>query len=145
MALAADEPLVGQMGQSIGGAVEEIERGDHEAGARKFAEEVALGPGAWELMPQEQRDIMIGNAETFAGETRDPEGVSIDLDGLHRVTGRVLLTQGDQSPPFFPKIIARVAEAIETAEVRTIPGAGHAPQLTHPAHYVEVVSEFVGG
>jgi pimeloyl-ACP methyl ester carboxylesterase len=54
----------------------------------------------------------------------------------------VLLTQGDQSPPFFSKIIARLGETIDGAEVKTLPGAGHIPHMTHPAEYVSTISRF---
>jgi hypothetical protein len=44
----------------------------------------------------------------------------IDLDALAAVSCPVLLTQGDQSPPFFAAIISRLAEAIDRAQVTTI-------------------------
>jgi pimeloyl-ACP methyl ester carboxylesterase len=71
----------------------------------------------------------------------DPEWADVDLDAFSRITVPVLLTQGDQSPPFFSKIIAQLAEAIEGAEVRTLPGAGHVPHMTHPAEYVAVLRD----
>ena len=52
------------------------------------------------------------------------------------------LTQGDQSPPFFSRIIAQLAEAMDSAEVRTLPGAGHVPHMTHPAEYLAVIDQF---
>ncbi len=85
------------------------------------------------------------NADTFAGEAADPAWADIDLDALSGITFPVLLTQGDQSPPMFAKIIARLAAAMDNAEVRTLPGAGHVPHATHPADYVAVISRFAAG
>ena len=142
MALVADDPVVAQVGERVGAVVSLIDRGDAEGGARLFVEEVALGPGAWELMPLEERAAMAANAGTFVGETRDPDWAVLDLDGLAAVSCPVLLTQGDQSQPFFAAIISRLAEVMDRAQVTTIPGAGHVPHQTHPAEWVTVVREF---
>lgn len=141
LALVADDPLVAQTGARIGEVVKLIEDGSEEAGAQRFAE-LALGPGMWEMLPPENRERMITNASTFAEETRDQAGFGVDLDALAALECPVLLTKGDQSPPFYAAIIAQLAEAAPRAEVRTIPGAGHLPHATHPAEWVGVVSDF---
>ncbi len=125
----------------MGPVLELIARGEAEAATRKFVENIIVGPDAWELMPEEERASMV-NAHTFAGEALDSAWAEIDLDGLKVIAFPVLLTQGDQSPPSFSKILARLANAIESAEVRTLPGAGHLPHMTHPAEYVAVISRF---
>ena len=145
MSLAADDPVVAEVGQAIGPVLELIERGEAEAAARDFVENIALGPGAWELMSQEERVSMVTNAHTFVGELGDPEWAEIDLAALGDIAFPVLLTHGDQSPPFFSKIIARLEQAIDGAEVRTLPGAGHVPHMTHPAEYLAAISRFVAG
>ena len=81
--------------------LELIERGEAETAAREFVENVAVGPGAWEMMTPEERASLVANADTFAGEQRDPEWADADLDAFSRITVPVLLTQGDQSPRFF--------------------------------------------
>jgi pimeloyl-ACP methyl ester carboxylesterase len=145
LSLAADNPVVAQVGEAVGPVLELIERGEAEAAARDFVENIALGPGAWEMMPETDRALMVTNADTFVGEQRDPAWADIDLDALSGITVPVLLTQGDQSPPFFSKIIARLAEAMDSAEVKTLPGAGHVPHETHPAEYLAVIDTFVRG
>jgi pimeloyl-ACP methyl ester carboxylesterase len=49
LALAADDPAVAQFGQGIAPVVSLIDRGEAEAGARLFAEQV-VGPETWDLM-----------------------------------------------------------------------------------------------
>jgi pimeloyl-ACP methyl ester carboxylesterase len=144
LSLAADDPAVAQLGEVIAPVLELIERGESEAAARDFVENI-VGPGAWEMMPEAERASMAANADTFAGEARDSAWADIDLDGLGGITVPVVLTQGDQSPPFFSRIIARLAEGMDSAEVRTLPGAGHVPHMTHPAEYVAVINRFVAG
>jgi len=145
MSLAADDPAVAQAGEAMGPVLELIERGEAEAAARHFVEDIALGPGAWEMMAQQERDSMAANAHPFAGEALAPAWPDIALAGLGVVAFPVLLTQGDRSPPFFSKVIARLAEAIDGAEVRTLTGAGHVPHMTHPGEYVSTISRFAAG
>lgn len=132
MSLAADDPIVAEVRERVASVVEQIERGQAEAAARDFVDNIALGPGAWEMMPEEDRAAMVGLADTFAVEQRDPAWADIDLDALSDIRFPVLLTQGGESPPFFSKIIARLAELIEGAEVSTLSGAGHVPHITPP-------------
>ena len=145
LSLVADDPVAAQVGEALGPVLALIGRGEAEKAAHDFVENIALGPGAWELMPPEERAAMAANADTFAGEALDPAWVDIDLDGLGGIAFPVLLTQGDQSPPFFSKVVAQLAEAIPSVEVRTLPGAGHVPHLTHPAEYVAAVGRFAAG
>lgn len=145
LSLAADDPVVTEVNEAMGPVLELIERGETDAAARDFIENIALGPGAWEMLSQEERASMTANAHTFAGEQLDSGWAEINLDTLGGIAFPVLLTQGDQSPPFFSKVIARLAEAIDSAEVRTLGGAGHVPHMTHPAEYLSVISRFMTG
>ena len=69
----------------------------------------------------------------------------IDLDRMVAESCPVLLTQGDQSPPFFAAIISRLAELIHCVQVTTISDAGHVPHQTHPTEWLVVVTEFARG
>jgi pimeloyl-ACP methyl ester carboxylesterase len=118
-----------------------IADGDHEGAARQFVEEVAFGPGAWENeLPPEMRAIFVHNAPTYLDELQDPRQLRIDVDALSHLELSVLLTQGSESRPTFPGVIDRLLELIPRASRETIDGAGHAPQLTHPERYAEVVT-----
>ena len=141
VSLAADDPAVATFGAAVTPVLELIGRGEPEAAAREFVE-IVLGPGAWEMLPERERATMVRNADTFAGEALDPAWADIDLDALSGISVPVLFTQGDRSPPMFAAIIARLSAATDSAEVRTLPGAGHVPHATHPADYVAVVSRF---
>lgn len=136
-------PTLEDVGRRVGAVAQRIASGDHEGAAKQFAETVALGPGAWALLPPENQRTMIDNAPTFLDETRDPEALTLDLGALRQCDRPVLLTAGDQSPPPFAPVIRKVAEALPRAEVVTLAGAGHIPQVTHPERYVEAVVAFV--
>lgn len=139
------QPLLGEVQATVQAVLARLGRGDTEGGARQFVEEVALGRGAWGQLPQPLRETMIQTAPAFAAEQRDPDWASVDPAELSRLQRPLLLTQGDQSPPWFPGIVAKLAEVADGAQVRTYPGAGHAPHLTHPEDYLVAVSGFLVG
>jgi pimeloyl-ACP methyl ester carboxylesterase len=147
VAIVADDtevqPLMREVQVKIQSVLEQLAAGDISGGTRRFVEEVALGPGVWEQLPEEARQRAVRNASTFLDEQRDPKWASLNLTGLSGFSSPVLLTQGDHSPRWFSKIIATLAQAMEGAEVRTIPGAGHVPHETHPGDYVATLADFL--
>jgi pimeloyl-ACP methyl ester carboxylesterase len=144
MSLVADDaelgPMFAETNATLSDVIARVERGDVEGGTRQFVEEIALGPGAWDVLPEEIRETGIRNAPAFVGEQCDPEWASIDPSALARLEVPVQLTEGDQSPPWFPAIVAALAESIDGAQVRTFAGAGHAPHLTHAEDFVASLS-----
>jgi pimeloyl-ACP methyl ester carboxylesterase len=137
------QPLLGEVQTTVQSVLARLAGGDIEGGARQFVEEVALGPGAWEQLPEPLRKTMIETAPAFVAEQRDPNWASVDLAELSQARCPVLLTQGDQSPTWFLGVIAKLAEGIDGAEVRTYRGAGHAPHITHPNDYLATITDFL--
>jgi pimeloyl-ACP methyl ester carboxylesterase len=129
--------------ERISAVVSLLSSGDLPGGARQFVETIAFGPGAWSGLPREVRDTFVGDAPTWLDEIRDPEALEIDLTGLRGFAAPALLTIGDQSPPFFPRVVEKVAAAMRRAEMRSYEGAGHVPHLSHPELFVRLVKEFV--
>lgn len=136
-------PLMKELQGRFDSVVAQLRAGDIAGGTRRFVEEIALGPGAWEQLPEEVRQRNMNNAPTFLDELQDAEWANLDVSALSSFSSPALLTQGDQSPPWFPKIMSKLAGAIDGAERLTFAGAGHVPQLTHPHEYVRAVVEFV--
>ena len=116
--------------------------GDAAGGARLFAETVAYGPGAWEIIPPDRRQVMVNNAPTFLDEMRDPGAWTADLAALAAIPCPILLTTGDQSLPFWSPVVAKLAAVLPQAQTRVIPGAGHVPQSSHPEEYGATVTAF---
>lgn len=130
-------------GTRIAAVVDLLASGDVARGARAFVETVALGPGAWDGLPQEVHETFLFNAPTWLDEMRDPGAMELDLDHLGEFPAPALLTMGDQSPPFFPLVVSRIAAALPHAETHTYAGAGHVPHLSHPEDYLRVVTTFL--
>jgi pimeloyl-ACP methyl ester carboxylesterase len=129
--------------RKFGEVRQRLERGDDADGAQYFVERVALGPGMWAQLPPEMQNIAVRNAPTFLGELRDSDAFRVDLDLLKQLAAPVLLIQGDQSPAFFAPIIEVLAGTLPNARRHLMPGAGHAPHMTHPDDYVSVVRDFL--
>ena len=147
ISLVADDAeirvLLEAVDASVSAVRERIERGDARGAAEQFVEEIALGPGAWGLLPQPLRETMVDSASSFAAEQQDPAWADLDLGALEASTFPLLITQGDESPPLFAPIVAELGDVIGHAEVHTYRGAGHAPHLTHPGEYLAAVKDFL--
>ncbi len=84
----------------------------------------------------------MNNAPTFLDELQDAKWADLDVSALSNFSSPALLTEGDQSPPWFPKIMSKLAGAIDRAERLTFSGGGYVPHQTHPDEYVRAIVEF---
>ena len=116
----AAQPFLAGFGERIGAVVAMLAAGDNAGAAEQFVEQIALGPGQWQLLPPPVRQTFIDNASTFLDEANDPEALTIDVSTLSNYEGRALLTQGDASPPFFAMILDKVAPALVGAKRLTL-------------------------
>src|SRR5262249_6548262 len=98
-------PGLAAVQQRIGAVIETLSAGQMEAGARQFVETIAFGPGMWDQLSPEMRKTFVFNASTWQDEMREPAAFTIDLDRLSVFGGALLMSQGDQSPPFFGAIL----------------------------------------
>ncbi|MFJ5547506.1 alpha/beta fold hydrolase [Streptomyces sp. NPDC093225] len=147
--VAADDPAAAAQLRSAGTAIEAVlehlRRGHDTEGARLFVEEVAMGPGAWDALPEAVQDRFVRHAQTWRDEQEDPEWGALDLDALADCRVPVLLSGGTESPAWFAPLLDRLAAALPRARRHTFEGAGHIPHMTHPREYAELVTRFAGG
>ncbi|MGE3910358.1 MAG: alpha/beta fold hydrolase [Chloroflexota bacterium] len=123
--------------------LEKLSRGDDEEGFRQFVDEIALGPGAFQHIPDEMRRQYIRNAPTFMDEQRDSDWANIDMDALADISVPVLLTKGDQSPRLLQAVLEALSRRLNRAEVVSVPGAGHLPHVSHPEAYAALMRSFI--
>lgn len=135
--------VIAQTNEPMAAVLDELRAGNVDVGARRFVEEVALGPGMWEQLPEPVQNTFKANASTFLNEAADAGSDTIDLDAVASYAGPVLLTEGDQSPPFFSVILDKLQHALKKSQRATYEGAGHVPHMTHPDNYVEKVTAFI--
>jgi pimeloyl-ACP methyl ester carboxylesterase len=69
--------------------------------------------------------------------------MALELQRLSAFRSPALLSSGGQSPPFFPLVVQRIAQALPHARQNVFQQAGHVPHVTHPVEYIRVVTEFI--
>ncbi|MPZ71411.1 MAG: alpha/beta fold hydrolase [Actinobacteria bacterium] len=133
-------------GRETESVVELIEAGDHRAAARHFIEDVALGPGAWDQLPERVTTILETNAPTFLDESPEPfEMTSIDRAALAATTVPLMISYGTESPELLPAAAKELARLVPVARLEVIAGAGHVPHMTHPEAWVTTLMDFYTG
>ena len=135
-------PLLAEVNARIAAVIELLEAREHEAAAQRFVETIAFGPGAWNELPRDLRETFVFNAPAFLDECRDPEQLSIDLASLGGFPHPAQLSDGTESPPFFPRVIGLIVDALARGRRYTFPDAGHVPRISHPDAYAEAVRAF---
>lgn len=141
--VAEVQPALAVVRQRMDAVAALLRSGDMTGGARRFVESIAFGPGAWDQLPQATRDTFVANAPTWLDELQEPESLSLDLQRLAAFQAPALLSQGGQSPPFFPAAVERVAAALPHARRYRFEQAGHVPHRSHPDEYIRVVTDFI--
>lgn len=151
-----EPPMVGLLEQDPGSASEAhqwlgaiarlratIEAGNRESAARTIVESFSVQAGAWDRLPPEVRALAQRQVGLWADEFADREAVEPDREGLRDLLIPVLLTTGEQSPPFLHRIVQQLAGILRNATQKTLLGAGHAPQVTAPDLYLGVLGTFL--
>ncbi|MGH2837202.1 MAG: alpha/beta fold hydrolase [Thermoleophilaceae bacterium] len=123
--------------------IEQIEAGDSAGGAFRFVEELALGPGGWEMLPEQIREAFVNNATTFAAEQRDPGWSDLNLAAIIDHGHPLLLTHGTTSPDWLLITQEALIAALPHAETAIIEGAGHSPHMSHPDDFSPVLRTFL--
>jgi esterase len=93
--------------------------------------EAALGPGGWEALPAEVRDLFTANAPAIVAEV---EGLNADLDeaALSAIEYPTLLVSAAESPEPVRRIAARLASLLSNVEEARVEG-GHLIDPADPA------------
>jgi pimeloyl-ACP methyl ester carboxylesterase len=120
------------VGELVGGSVAH--------GVARFVNEVAIGPGAWAMLPEGVRAANVANVDTFLEMLEHPGWDELDRQALAAVDVPILLTDGDQTVPWLRRISEVLGGSLPGAQRRTLAGAGHVPHLTHPDVFVGAVT-----
>jgi pimeloyl-ACP methyl ester carboxylesterase len=145
--VVADDPVamagLQPMMASTDAVLDHLRKGEDESAARLFVEEIALGPGMWDKLPEHLRETFVANAQTWLDEQTDPGWAELDMAALSACTAPVLLCAGSTSPEWFSTVLDRLAEALPQAQRHTFEGAGHIPHVTHPQEYAATLTRFL--
>jgi pimeloyl-ACP methyl ester carboxylesterase len=145
--LLADQPSTADIGRLFFEGIDQIcdlvHRGETMLAARTVVEVFSPVPGAWDRLPASVRSEFAGRMDRWVEEYRDPDSVRPVPSELAEVLLPVLLTSGSQSPPFLGEIRTALARLLPNVTELDVPGAGHAPHVTHPASYAGILLSFL--
>ena len=130
----ATEALRAQVAALIG-------NGAIDAGLEKFVDSVSM-PGIWRRSRPSFRTMAIDNAGTLPKQFRDP------LPAYTRAAAReigcpTLLIEGEKSPRMYRDNVAALAGWMGHVDKRSIAGASHGMNVSHPAAFNRLIQAFV--
>jgi esterase len=125
----------------IADAVERVRRGDVEAGLRSFYA-YAVGPGSWDQLTEERKQIGRDNALTLRGQINEGR-TPYSRASAEAVRAPTLLVRGALTRPAFVEVIDGLGSAIPDARIVTIPEAGHPMNRENPSAFNAAVLEFL--
>jgi pimeloyl-ACP methyl ester carboxylesterase len=138
--LGADAPLPSATEALRARAADLIEQGDIEAGLELFVDSVSM-PGIWRKSPAGFRRMAIDNAATLPMQFRDPLPAYTEAAAA-AIACPTLLVAGAKSPRMYRDNVAQLAAWIPDAAARTMAGASHGMNVTHPAEFNRLVEAF---
>ena len=121
----------------------DLAKGDRDAALRTYVEAVA-GPGRWELMRPDWKQILFDNAATAI---RPEERASLSCEAIRKFQFPVLPLTGEQSPKRYGEM-ARAIRRCASENVRepiVIPNASHAMNRNNPQAFNRAVLGFLSG
>jgi pimeloyl-ACP methyl ester carboxylesterase len=118
-----------------------IESGALDAGLELFVDSVSM-PGIWRKSSATFRAMAIDNAATLPKQFRDPMP-AYNRAAAGDVKCRTLLIGGEKSPRMYRNTIEKLGDWIEHADQRSIAGASHGMNVTHPAAFNRLIRAFL--
>jgi pimeloyl-ACP methyl ester carboxylesterase len=118
-----------------------IETGAIEAGLELFVDSVSM-PGIWRKSPGNFRSMAIANAATLPKQFRDQLPAYTRIEASE-VKCRTLLIAGEKSPRMYHDNVEKLAGWIRQVDKRSIAGASHGMNVTHPAAFNRLIEAFV--
>ena len=125
----------------IADAVELVRRGDVEEGLRSFYA-YAVGPGSWDGLSEERRQISRDNALTLHGQINEGR-TPYSRASAQAVRAPTLLVRGMLTRPAFVEVVDGLGGAIPNVRLVTIPDAGHPMNRENPSAFNAAVLEFL--
>jgi pimeloyl-ACP methyl ester carboxylesterase len=123
-----------------------VKAGDLEGGLRTFLDLVGVTDTEFqrlrELPNWPQRLTIV---PTIPRELRAARTIAFAPDYLARISTRILLMLGSDSPPRFGQAIDGLAKSLPNARVEILPGQKHQAMDTGPELFVKAVHAFLAG
>lgn len=137
------QPGPSPLAARIAASADLIAKGDIDSGMQIFIDALE-GPGAWRRLPAAPKQLLLDNAMTLIGQTRDkrPPFSKADAEAIRTPT---LFIGGANTKGVLPKVLRALAANVNGARVEMIPGTTHPMFEQAPRRYCEIVLEFLAG
>lgn len=119
-----------------------IAAGALKAGLEMFVDSVSM-PGIWRRSSKAFRTMALANAATLPKQFRDPLP-AYSRKAAAEVTCPTLLIAGEKSPRMYRDNVDQLAGWIGQVDKRSIAGASHGMNVTHPGSFNRLVLAFAG-
>jgi len=135
------EPGPSPLAARIAASADLIAKGDIDGGMQIFIDALE-GPGAWRRLPAAPKQMLLDNAMTLIGQTRDkrPPFSKADAEAIKTPT---LFIGGANTKGVVPQVLHALAANVKDARVEMIPGTTHPMFEQAPRRYCEIVLEFL--
>jgi len=120
--------------------VEDVERGNPEAGVERFVD-YWNWRGCWKKMPPPFRNAMLALAEHICVMHLAGRGDTLSFDDVRDLSVPTLLLYGEISPIPTRNLVRHLAVELPRARLRAIPAAGHMSPLSHPGLVARALME----
>lgn len=137
---ASTRHLAEEASEHLRRAADLITAGAVAQGVRHFVDHAAFGPGTWDtLFTTEIRRTCLANADTWLDQSRDPTRLAVRPELLADYPHPLVVSHGEASLPAYGQIAMLIVAALPYSRRHVVRGAGHAPHLSHPADFAELV------
>jgi pimeloyl-ACP methyl ester carboxylesterase len=137
---ASTRHLAEEASEHLRCAAELITAGAVAQGVHYFVDHAAFGPGTWHtLFTPEIRRTCVANAGTWLDQSRDPTRLAVRPELLAGYPHPLVVSHGEASLPTYSQIVALIVAALPRSRRQVVRDAGHAPHLSHPADFAELV------
>ena len=135
------QPGPSPLAARIAASADAIANGDIDGGMQIFIDALE-GAGAWKRLPAAPRQLLLDNAVTLIGQTRDkrPPFSKADAEAISTPT---LFIGGANTKGVLPKVLHSLAANVKGARTEMIPGTTHPMFEQAPRRYCELVLEFL--
>ena len=139
------EPPLNPPGSDIPDRIDQcVAKGDLEGGLRIFLTQVGVTEAEFErlrALPNWPERLTI--VPSIPREFRAVRALTFAPEHLGRISTRILLLLGSDSPPYFGEAIELFARGLPNADVEVLHGQKHQAMDTAPALFVETVRRFL--
>jgi pimeloyl-ACP methyl ester carboxylesterase len=135
------QPGPSPLAARIAASARAIAKGDVDGGMQIFIDALE-GPGAWKRLSAAPKQLLLDNAVTLIGQTRDkrPPFSKADAEAIKTPT---LFIGGANTKGTLPKVLHALAANVKGARTEMIPGTTHPMFEQAPRRYCEIVLEFL--